>query len=61
VVKNLVELWREWVVMRHKIEWADEIREHRDFYLFSKRLKATFIGRIKRVIAHYKERSRSHT
>ncbi|MGH6636434.1 MAG: GNAT family N-acetyltransferase [Gammaproteobacteria bacterium] len=48
-------------VMRHKIEWADEIREHRDFYLFSKRLKATLIGRIKQVIAHYKERRRSHT
>ncbi|MGH8645856.1 MAG: GNAT family N-acetyltransferase [Gammaproteobacteria bacterium] len=42
-------------VMRHKLEWADRLREHCHFYLFSKRLKATFIGRIKNIIAYCRE------
>lgn len=43
-------------VMRHKLEWADSLREHCDFYLFSKRLKATFIAKIKNIIAYCREK-----
>lgn len=45
-------------LMRHKQEWGDGIRKHHHFYLFSGRLKATVVGKLKSVIAFYKEQRR---
>ncbi len=43
-------------IMPHKMEWADQIREHSNYFLFSKKLPIHIFGKIKQTIENFRER-----